>query len=112
LASSGETVDFVLVTERVRLFSAPHPRHSVIRLVAGVDAESVGTLARGSAGDYAKERQVRRELQKHGRYRASDRSRSLSIEHLEFHGSPFISSAALPKTAFKVSGLTGLTKCP
>jgi hypothetical protein len=67
LASSGETADFVLVTERVRLFSAPHPRHSVIRLVAGADAESVGTLARGSAGDYTKERQVRRELEKHGR---------------------------------------------
>jgi hypothetical protein len=30
LASSGEAAGFVFVTERMRLFSAPHPQLSVI----------------------------------------------------------------------------------
>jgi hypothetical protein len=32
LASSGEAAGFVFVTERMRLFSAPHPQLSVIPL--------------------------------------------------------------------------------
>jgi len=33
LASSGEAAGFVFVTERMRLFSAPHPQLSVIPLL-------------------------------------------------------------------------------
>src|SRR3981189_1209703 len=38
LASSGEAAGFLLITERMRLFSSPHPQLSVIPLGVKVDS--------------------------------------------------------------------------
>jgi hypothetical protein len=41
LASSGEAAGFLFVTERMRLFSAPHPQLSVITHIGGMHTDSV-----------------------------------------------------------------------